>query len=237
VTLYFDFSNHSLATRSKHSLSEQTDLYSDFKRSKIATIPPSAIATSQNYQDLQQNTRERILDDRPGPDHGIPPISFLYPGFGHFLDIVDGHDNVPGLTDVNIAELQMAVDGLVAKMTGFFDGEASRVEKGLEYINKIFRSRQGTEIPRISASATGSVISDGHNIAMNDTSSIVVKFKNSHTGITSLPQIELAGYVAHLNTRLLKETSQRSRVPFLGLTIVGKFDYFVNQGYLTTGCV
>ncbi|KAN0139205.1 hypothetical protein V8E53_002706 [Lactarius tabidus] len=209
------------ATRSKHSLSEQTDLHSVFKRSKIATIPPSSIATSQCYQDLQQNTRERILDDRPGPDLGIPPISLLYPGFGHFLDILDGHDNVPGLNDVNMAELQMAVDVLVAKMAEFFDEEKTRIVIGLEYLNEIFRARRGTEIPHILASDIGYVTSDGHNIAMNGTSSIMVKFKNSHTGIASLPQVEVAGYVAHLNAQLRKEAFLRSRVPFLGLTIVG----------------
>jgi hypothetical protein len=238
VTLCFDFFDHaSLATRSKHSLSEQTDLHSVFKRSKIATIPPSSIATSQCYQDLQQNTRERILDDRPGPDLGIPPISLLYPGFGHFLDILDGHDNVPGLNDVNMAELQMAVDVLVAKMAEFFDEEKTRIVIGLEYLNEIFRARRGTEIPHILASDIGYVTSDGHNIAMNGTSSIMVKFKNSHTGIASLPQVEVAGYVAHLNAQLRKEAFLRSRVPFLGLTIVGSRDAFVFQGYLTTRCV
>jgi hypothetical protein len=235
VTLCFDFSDRaSLATHLKHSLSEQTYIHSDFKRSKIATISPSSIATSQNYQDLQQNTCDRILDDRPGPDLGIPPISLLFPGFGHFLDIVDGHDNVPGLTDVNIAELQVAVDSLVANMTRFFFEETSRMANGLEYLNKIFHARWGTEIPQISASDIGSV---GHNIAKNGTSSIVVQFKNSHTGITSLPQVEVACYVARLNARLQKEAFLRSRVPFLGLTIVGRRDALVSQGYLTTRCV
>jgi hypothetical protein len=226
VTLCSDFSDHaSLATRLKRSLSEQSDLHSAFKHSKIATTTPSSLGASQNYQNLQQNSRERILDDRPEPDSGIPPISLLYPGFGHFLDILDGHDDVPGLDDVNIAELQIAVDDLTAKMTRFFEKEVFRMGAGLESINAIFRARRGTEIPQISASAIGTAMSDGHNVAKNGTSSIVVEFKNDYTEIGSLPQIELAGYVARLDVREgqgRKEAFQRSRVPFLGLTIVGK---------------
>ena len=64
--------------------SDQTDFYSNFKLSKIAKTAPSLIASSQNYRDLQQNARERILDDRPGPDLGILPLSLLYPGLDIF---------------------------------------------------------------------------------------------------------------------------------------------------------
>ena len=216
----------------KRPLSDQTDFYSNFKLSKIAKTAPSLIASSQNYRDLQQNARERILDDRPGPDLGISPLSLLYPGFGHFLDIMDGHDNVPGLNNVDIAELQIAVDSLSAEMTRFFDSEALRVNEGLNHINKIFCAHRGTEIPQISASDIFSIRSYGHNIAMNGTSSIIVEFKNSLSGITALPQIELTGHAARLYTQdVWKEAFKQSRAPLLGLTIVGKLDNFVYQSY------
>ena len=67
---------------------------------------------------------------------------------------------------------------------------------------------------------------------MNGTSSIIVEFKNSLSGITALPQIELTGHAARLYTQdVWKEAFKQSRAPLLGLTIVGKLDNFVYQSY------
>ncbi|KAH8993239.1 hypothetical protein EDB86DRAFT_1366973 [Lactarius hatsudake] len=98
------------AIRSKHTIPGSMDVHSQLKRAKLANGPPSFLAESQNYNRLQRNSRERLLDDRPEPDRDVPPVPLLYPGFGHFLDIVDGCDNVPGLADVKVAELRKAVD-------------------------------------------------------------------------------------------------------------------------------
>ncbi len=111
---------------------------------------------------------------------------------------MDGRDDVPGLADVKVAKLWMVVDGLATEMTQFFEKETERRDKGLKHLRKIFAARQGTKIPQISPSAVGSVVSDGHNIADNGTSSIVIGFKNSHTVISAVPQVEVAGYVARL---------------------------------------
>ena len=66
-------------------------------------------------------------------------------------------------------------------------------------------------------------MSDGYNITKDDTTSIVVKFRNSPVGVPAVPQVELAGYIGHLNSQLEKEAYLQWRVPCLGLTIVGKF--------------
>ncbi|KAH9167048.1 hypothetical protein EDB89DRAFT_2127435 [Lactarius sanguifluus] len=203
----------------KRSIPQPGDIYSQFKRTKVATQSPSSLARSQAYVDLQRDSRERILDDRPEPE--IPPIPLLYSGFGHFLDVMDGRRDVPGLADIKVAELQMAVDVLATEMTRFFEKELQRRDKGLEHLNDIFAARRGTPIPRISARAIGSIISDGHNVADNGTSSIVVEFKNSPTEISAVPQVQVAGFVAHLNAALKKEAYLQWRVPCLGLTIVG----------------
>ncbi|KAH8990753.1 hypothetical protein EDB92DRAFT_1996290 [Lactarius akahatsu] len=205
----------------KRSVPQQGDVHSQFKRTKVATLAPSSLAASQRYVRLQQDSRERILDDRPEPDHQIPPIPLLYSGFGHFLDIMDGRNDVPGLANIKVAELQMAVDALATEMTRFFELEFQRREKGLEHLKDIFAARRGTTIPRTSVSAIGSAISDGHNVANNGTSSIVVEFKNSPTEVSAVPQVQVAGFVAHLNAALKKEAYLQWRVPCLGLTIVG----------------
>jgi hypothetical protein len=56
---------------------------------------------SVRYKHLQQ---EPSVDSRPEPDPDIPPIPLLYKSFGHFLDIMDAHDNVPRLSDIDIWE-------------------------------------------------------------------------------------------------------------------------------------
>lgn len=205
----------------KRSIPQQGDVHSQFKRTKVATLAPSSLAASQTYVQLQRDSRERILDDRPEPDHQIPPIPLLYSGFGHFLDIMDGRNDVPGLANIKVAELQMAVDALAKDMTRFFEQELQRREKGLEHLRAIFSARRGTTIPRISAGAIGSAISDGHSVANNGTSAIVVEFKNSPAEISALPQVQVVGHVAHLDVALEKEAYLQWRVPCLGLTIVG----------------
>ncbi|KAH9039991.1 hypothetical protein EDB84DRAFT_1559955 [Lactarius hengduanensis] len=203
----------------KHPIPEPLDVHSRLKRTRLATQPPSILASSKNYASLQQNSQERLLDDRPEPDLGIPPIPLLYSGFGHFLDITHSCDNVPGITDIKVVQLRKAVDRFATNMTTLIEKEEVWREKGLDDLEKIFKARDGTKIPQISPSAIGSARSDGHNM-VDGTSTIVVEFKRSLAGITALPQVEVAGYVARLDARLAKETYLRWRVPCLGLTIV-----------------
>jgi hypothetical protein len=188
---------------------------------------------------IQQDSDERILDDCPVPDD-IPPIPLLYPAFGHFLDIMDSRDDVPGLADVKVPELRTAVDGLATEMSKYFEKEHQQRDNGLDRLNLIFDAREGTSIPPISASVIGPVMSDGHNITGvgdGSTTSIVVDFKNSQALISAVPQAEAVGYVGHLHKQLAKEAFLQWRVPCLGLTIVGKLDTFVFQGYLTIRCL
>jgi hypothetical protein len=194
------------------------------KRTKLATTAPSEAGKPSLYLDLQNDPSEKILDDRPHPDADIPPIPLLYNGFGHFLDVMDGHDDVPGLADVEVRELRDAVDDFATKMTAYFGREDDRRDVGLKCLNRIFAARRAIMIPPISAAAIGSIRSDGHNIAIHGSGTMGVEFKNSITGISSLPTVELTGYVAHLDSRMDQQTYEGWRVPCLGLTIVGKLD-------------
>jgi len=80
------------------------------------------------YEKLQREPSQRILDDRPTPDDDMPPISLLYDGFGSFLDITNGRNNVPGMADVNVPELQAAVDELANAMIEYYENENARRE-------------------------------------------------------------------------------------------------------------
>ncbi|KAH9058862.1 hypothetical protein EDB87DRAFT_851161 [Lactarius vividus] len=86
----------------------------------------------------------------------------------------------------------------------------------------MFDVRRDIKIPQILPSSMGSAGPVYHDIAVNGTSSIVVKFKKSHTGVSALPQVEATGYFAHLNRISNPELYRRWRVPCLGLTIVDR---------------
>ena len=202
------------------------------------TTAPSTTGKSDVYQYLQHQPSEKILDDRPKPDPDIPPVPLLYDGFGHFLDIMDDRDDVPGLADVEVLELRKEVDDLASKMTGYFFNEDDRRDAALPCLNRIFSARRAIKIPSLAASAIGSVRTDGHNTAIHGAGSMTTEFKNWMTGISALPQIELVCYVAGLNARAMNEEAHRQlylrwRVPCVGLTIVGELDASTFHVYLT----
>ena len=178
------------------------------------------------YERLQHQPSEKILDDRPEPDPDIPPIPLPYDGFGHFLDIVDAHDDVPGLADVDVLMLRKEVDDLASKMTGYFNNEDDQRDAALPCLDCIFSVRGGITIPKLAAAAIGS---DGYNIATHGTGTMAVKVKNWSTGTTSLPQIELVCYIVRLDARGMDDNIRRQlylqwRVPCLGLTIIGELN-------------
>ena len=161
------------------------------KRARLATTAPSDAGKPSLYLDLQNDPSEKILDDRPHLNADIPPIPLLYDGFGHFLDIMDGHDDVPGLADVEDRELQDAVDDFATKLTAYFDHEYERRDVGLKCLNRIFAARRVPMIPPLSAAVIGSITSNGHNIAIHGSETMGVEFKNSITGSIHFPQLSL----------------------------------------------
>ena len=214
----------------KRAAPEPADIFDRLKRVKVVTTAPST-----TYKCLQYQPSEKILDDRPEPDPDIPPIPLLYDGFGHFLDIMDARDDVPGLADVDVLKLRKEVDDLASMMTGYFNNDDDRRDAALPCLNRIFSARGGINIPKLAAAAIGS---DGHNIATHGTGTMAVKVKNRSTGTTSLPQIELVCYVARLDARGMDDDIRRQlylqwRVPCLGLTIVGELNVSAFHVYST----
>ncbi|KIM89727.1 hypothetical protein PILCRDRAFT_2038 [Piloderma croceum F 1598] len=148
--------------KGKHAAPEPTEgVFDHLKCAKIVTNAPSDTGKSAIYERLQEEPSEKNLDGRPELDPDIPPIPFLYNGFGHFLDIMDARDDVPGLADVDVLELRKAVDDLASKMTGYFSKDDRR-DAALPCLNRIFSARRGINIPPLYAATIGSV---GHNTA------------------------------------------------------------------------
>jgi hypothetical protein len=87
---------------------------------------------------MQRNDSQRILDDRPSADLDVPPIPLLYSGFGHFVDIYNGCDDIPYLSGIDFPALEAAVDDFADKMGEFFESEDARRDQGLPLPNAIF---------------------------------------------------------------------------------------------------
>ncbi|KAF8656280.1 hypothetical protein AX16_002716 [Volvariella volvacea WC 439] len=111
------------------------DFASRVKRLKVAQTTPSP-AQPSTYEPIQQDLKEKILDDRL-QDNNIAPVSLLYDGFGQFLDIAAGG------TD---------------SMCGFY----KRRERWLYLLNKIFVARKDSSHHALAAASVGSGV-EGHS--------------------------------------------------------------------------
>jgi len=187
------------------------------------------LAQPSEYRSIQNRSSQRILDDRPGRDEDLPPISLIYDGFGYFLDIFHGHLDVPGLSDICLTELQDRVDAFADSMCCFYTHEDDCRDAGTPHVNSIFAARTGvTMIPELWPGAIGSAVTDGHNIGPHRAPSVVAEYKNWPANNGCIPQVEIAGYVARSHARFVSaELVRRWRIPTLGLTIVGEHETYV----------
>ncbi|CAA7264505.1 unnamed protein product [Cyclocybe aegerita] len=210
----------------KRRAEQMADLseFQQAKKAKLISKSPSEMSKPLNYEAIQKSPSERILDDRPTADEGLPPVPLLYSGFGHFLDIYNGCNDFSELSILDLPRLQVAVEGFAEAMSAFFTDEDARPDAGLPFLNEIFSSRK-SQLPsfaHLHAQSFRSLRTDEHNIAAYNAAGTVVVFKNMLTGNRSIPEVEVACYVAQLNARS-KEVStlfDRWRMPYLGITVV-----------------
>ena len=99
------------------------DDFEQAKRAKLTALSPSDASKPLYYEDLQRNASQRILNDRPLADLNVPPAPLLYSGFGHFVDIYDGCEDVPYLSKIDFPALETAIDDFANKMGEFFVNE------------------------------------------------------------------------------------------------------------------
>lgn len=167
------------------------------------------------------------MDDRPEPD-SVPPASLLYDGFGHFMDIFRRREDVLTQEQRN---LELAVDNFAELMSGFFDNDDERNMNGLLALNKILSLNSHNKLAAASIDSTP-IHSDGHYNGPHDAVSYIVEFKNELVDISSMPLVELIGYVAHSHAQSMRrheELYMGWRVPCLGMTIVGELDFSLGQ--------
>jgi hypothetical protein len=185
--------------------------------------PPSTTAKPEFYEPLQQELSEKIFGDRPELDPAS--VVLLYEGFGHFLDILDGRDDVPGLADIDFMKLHREVDEFASKMNRYYSSEDDRGEAVLPCLTRIFSARRGIKIPPLHAAVIGSARTNAHNVATHGAGTMVVEFNNRITEITAIPQVQLACCAARLNAtgmdavKARRQLYLRWRVPCVGLSI------------------
>lgn len=176
------------------------------------------------YKSCQNYPEARILDDRPTRDQ-IPPPSLLYKGFGLFMDSYRRRVN-DWLLSQHQRELEAAVDNFADEMTRIHKNDGERRESGLLALNGIL-SIHGLNMLAAASIDSSRIQTDGHNVGSHGAVSFIIEFKNEAVDISSIPEVELASYVAHSHGCVIqrnKELYMRWRVPCLGLTIVGKLD-------------
>jgi hypothetical protein len=182
----------------------------------------------REYRQLQNDPDTKILDDRPLPD-SVPPASLLYHGFGHFLDIFRGHEDVSHPPQWR-RNLELAVDWFAEEMTIIHDNEDERKYRGLRALNTIL-DLDGRKELTAATIGPSRVCSDGHYNGRHDAVACVVEFKNELVDISSIPVVELTSYVAHSHAQSLKRFKKLYRcwrVPCLGMTIVGEYHELIS---------
>jgi len=205
-------------------------LVDEFRRMRITIDAPSSVSKPENYQAIQKQTRERILDDRPEADHFIPPISLLYDGFGVFDDVIQERSPVDGEDDILGIALWDEVNAFANRMAGFYATEADRRSVVHDHLDRIFRARRDPQAAgdsiRASRIGSGQIISDGHSNGAHGAMVICIECKNELSGISCEPLAELVSYVARSFKEQMNGEHQALfqgwRVPALGMTMIGE---------------
>ena len=178
------------------------------------------------YESLQRDPSERILDDRPEQD-SVPPVSLLYEGFGSFLDIFRRREGVYELT-LERRDLEVAVNYFAEAMTSFFESEAERKTTGLNALNAILSTGSHTKLTTASVDSNR-ICSGGYYNGPHGAISCIVEFRNELVDVNSIPLVELVSCVAHSHAQSIKshkDIYMGWRVPCLGLTVVGELHVF-----------
>ena len=198
-----------------------------------------------NYKSIQNQSDQRILDDRPFQDEFLPPISLLYQGFGIFEDVRRGI-SVPGDEQIREAELWNKVDAFAKQMSEFYDSEAARRAVVIRNLQDIFRVREDPDAAGegINASWIGSrqIISDGHMDGARQAMVFCLECKNELSNISCEPSAELVSHVASsLKEQLVGNPLHNGlfhawRAPALGMTQIGRWSLILaSRSYLLTG--
>ena len=179
------------------------------KSRKLTNTQPSKLNDHSIYSELQNDQREKILDDRPKRDVNIPPLPLLYRGFGQFLDSTNPAAQFCKLSS---GRLRKEVDQLVTEVCNVGSGQ----QKILGFLADILFPGSYASFEYLlddqSQRAT-----DGHMLAPHGGPLFIVEYKRGMD--TAEPQI--ASYFARLAEEAASQICRGWRQPTLGLIIRG----------------
>ncbi|KAN0086294.1 hypothetical protein V8E55_007428 [Tylopilus felleus] len=196
------------------------------KRQKLDKYSPSDLNTDA-YSSVQASESGRILDYRVPVNYTgkfrealLPPVEVLFEGFGEFVDIWNA-----AYTGPFNAEFENGVDAFVKAMTSIYPNEQARNEAGLRFLNQIFGYNSFRQ-PMSAGSIRGTgkpnpPRTDGHSYCGDSIPCVAVEFKNEMGTLKAIPSIELTSYYRHMLQCLDKKVVEGSRLPMLGITVVG----------------
>ncbi|KAF5316413.1 hypothetical protein D9619_006302 [Psilocybe cf. subviscida] len=207
------------ASKRPRSPSDPVDHYDRLKRCNILKNTPSIGAQSTNYQTNQNNSDERLLDDRPHPDLDIPPISLLYGPFGEFDDIFARRALPLADSNIDSAKFEQTVDEFATAMLDFYGNEDLRRGATGPLFSKI-----GFDLPATSVGSTP-YRTDGH-YEVNGLMVTVLEIKKEQADTKSIPYVQAALYVGQSHKEAAKAMCRHWRVPALCITLVGHYIQF-----------
>ena len=188
-------------------------------------LAPSDAAKASEFRRLQNDEKQRILNDRPYKDVQITPIALLYSPFGEFLDHIRNH---PTISDsVHLKKLEAAVDDFSFLMCQHYTDEEGQRKKVLKALNDIFECYLPSHLtPIIPSPISGSRSSDGHADGPAGVLEVIVEFKNELGIGQTDPEVQVTGYYL----QSLREGSsgphkalyERFLFPALGISLMGK---------------
>ena len=190
------------------------------KKPRVADKAPSTLCLE--YDSLQNDSNERILDDIPTADGNIPPVSLLFDGFGKFLDTFRSYDALPlDVGDTARTVIHSLIDKFAEKMCKIYSGEIARNDECLAALNDVFRAF-GINDSFVRSFVDGRYYTDGHIETKLKTIASIVEFKNkaNSAGVHA----ELAGYASRVRWNGVEQlkVSSRWRTPCLGISAVGE---------------
>ncbi|KAI9432876.1 hypothetical protein F5148DRAFT_1240673 [Russula earlei] len=169
---------------------------------------------------MQGDPKKKILGDRPESDV-VPPLPFLFKGFGLFHDIFKGRHYTRALNKMS-GRLQAAVGSFSEAMTRFYENDASRRDQGLATFNDIFVLCDRGCPPPLMPAAILNCQTDGRFNGPHGIVSCVVEFRNELVDSRSISTVELLSYVvkSHTDAMVKRGEAYRWRVPCLGLRLL-----------------
>ncbi|KZT09106.1 uncharacterized protein LAESUDRAFT_748334 [Laetiporus sulphureus 93-53] len=213
-----------LAKRPSLSVQDKNSPPKRMRMQKVASIPPFTVARISVLASIQNDSEDRVLNDRPKTNMDIAPIALLYEGFGQFQDEFSACEGPFQLDITRTVNLINLMTKFADAMCTSYATEDERCTKALPLLNEISSIVVDdicpSEIPRCNA------CTDGYSVSATGACDLVVEFRrDGDSGSDAVAQG--VSYLAHRHRDTVEKNVANEhvydewRVPALLITVVG----------------